>query len=159
VVYLYQPPIGEDPVASRELRATVASLANPGQTVLLTTHDMFEADALCDRIGVIAKGRLLAEGRPTELKARVADRTVVEIEAHGVTIGMVEELRRIPEVSAVSLDDGDRGQLVRVQSPSGLELTQLMLARLGGARIGRVVAREPTLEDAYVDVVTQGADA
>jgi ABC-2 type transport system ATP-binding protein len=155
VLFLDEPTIGVDPVAARELRATVAELARQGRTVLLTTHYMFEADALCDRIGVIAAGRLLAEGSPAQLKARIADRTVVEIEADGVTDAAVEELRALPGVAAVSIDERDHGQLVRVQSADGLELTQLLLHRLGPARVHRVVAREPTLEDAYIDLVTR----
>jgi ABC-2 type transport system ATP-binding protein len=158
VLFLDEPTIGVDPVAARDLRATVAGLTRAGKAVLLTTHYMFEADALCDRIGVIAKGRLLAEGSPAELKARVADRIVVEIEAYGVTGEAVEELRRVPGVAAVSVDERDQTQVVRVQSPDGLELTQVLLSRLGEARVARVVAREPTLEDAYIDLVT-GADA
>ena len=100
---------------------------------------------------------LLAEGTPSQLKARVADRTVIEIEAYGATPAALDELRRIPEVAAVSIEDGDRSQLIRVQSAIGLELTAALLARLDGVRIGRVVAREPTLEDAYVDVVSGAA--
>jgi ABC-2 type transport system ATP-binding protein len=157
VVFLDEPTIGVDPVAARDLRAAVAALVRAGKTVLLTTHYMFEADALCDRIGVIAEGRLLAEGSPAELKARVADRTVVEIEAYGVSAGTIDDLRRVPGVTAVSVDERDQLQLIQVQSATGLALTQTLLARFNGARVGRVAAREPTLEDAYVDVVTKGA--
>ena len=64
VVFLDEPTIGVDPVGARELRGTIGALTRQGKTVLLTTHYMFEADALCDRIGVIAGGRLLAEGTP-----------------------------------------------------------------------------------------------
>src|SRR3954454_14584526 len=53
VLFLDEPTIGLDPVGARELRATIASLTAAGKTVLLTTHYMFEADALCDRIAVI----------------------------------------------------------------------------------------------------------
>jgi ABC-2 type transport system ATP-binding protein len=159
VVFLDEPSIGVDPVAARDLRATVAGLKVAGKTVLLTTHYMFEADTLCDRIGVVAKGQLLAEGTPVELKARVADRTVVEIEAHGVTTETVEELRRVPGVAAASVEVRGQAQLIRVQSATGLELTQTLLARLDGIRVGRVAALEPTLEDAYIDVVTGGASA
>jgi ABC-2 type transport system ATP-binding protein len=155
VIFLDEPTIGVDPVAARDLRVTIASLTQAGKTVLLTTHYMFEADELCDRIGVIAHGTLLAEGTPAQLKARVADRTVVEIEARGVTLDMIEDLRRMPQVAAVAVDDGDRGQLLRVQSATGLELTPALLVRLNGVRVDRVIAREPTLEDAYVDVVGQ----
>jgi ABC-2 type transport system ATP-binding protein len=159
VILLDEPTIGIDPVGARELRATIASLTQQGRTVLLTTHYMFEADALCDRVGVIAKGRLLAEGTPQELKARVQDRTVVEIEAYGVAPDVVDALRRVPGVAAVAVTERDQLQLIQVQSAQGLELTQTLLGRMNGARVGRVVAREPTLEDAYVDLVTEGAEA
>ena len=74
VVFLDEPTIGVDPVGARELRATIAALTEAGKTVLLTTHYMFEADELCDRIAVIAKGEIVAEGTPRDLKAIVADR-------------------------------------------------------------------------------------
>src|SRR5881227_679334 len=72
VVFLDEPTIGVDPVGARELRATIASLTETGKTVLLTTHYMFEADALCDRIAVIAQGEIVATGSPAELKRLVA---------------------------------------------------------------------------------------
>src|SRR2546426_10416516 len=84
VVFLDEPTIGVDPVGARELRATIAALTEAGKTVLLTTHYMFEADSLCDRIAVIAKGEIVGEGTPRELKERVSDGTVVEIEVYGV---------------------------------------------------------------------------
>ena len=64
VVFLDEPTIGVDPVGARELRQTIADLIAAGKTVLLTTHYMFEADALCDRIAVIAKGQIVGEGTP-----------------------------------------------------------------------------------------------
>src|SRR5438128_482684 len=83
VIFLDEPTIGVDPVGARELRATIASLTEAGKTVLLTTHYMFEADTLCDRIAVIAQGRIVAEGTPQALKAGVAEGTVVEVEVYG----------------------------------------------------------------------------
>ena len=58
--------------------------------MLLTTHYMFEADDLCDRIAVINQGEIVAEGTPRDLKAIVADRTVIEIETFGVDDDAVE---------------------------------------------------------------------
>src|SRR5436190_9360532 len=96
VVFLDEPTIGVDPVGARELRATIAGLTQAGKTVLLTTHYMFEADELCDRIAVINRGEIVAEGTPRALKAVVADRTVIEIEAFGVDDAAVERLRQAP---------------------------------------------------------------
>jgi ABC-2 type transport system ATP-binding protein len=115
---------------------------------------MFEADDLCDRIAVINKGVIVAEGTPRDLKAIVADRTVIEIETFGVGRGDGRSASAPPTASpSVSIEDRDQAQVLHVQSPSGTELTQSLLALLNGVSIGRVAAREPTLEDAYVALV------
>src|SRR5437867_940071 len=84
VIFLDEPTIGLDPVGAREIRATIASLTEVGKTVLLTTHYMFEADALCDRIAVISQGSIVAEGTPLDLKRGVAEVSVLEIEVFGI---------------------------------------------------------------------------
>src|ERR687887_2014575 len=80
VVFLDEPTIGLDPVGARELRSTIASLVDAGKTILLTTHYMFEADSLCDRIAVISRGEIVAEGTPVELKSRVESGSVTQVE-------------------------------------------------------------------------------
>ena len=153
VVFLDEPTIGVDPVGARELRRTIASLTEAGKTVLLTTHYMFEADDLCHRMAVISKGEIVAEGTPRDLKAIVADRTVIEIETFGVDEDAVERVRQASGVSSVSIEDRDQAQVLHVQSPAGTELTQTLIGLLDNTRIGRVAVREPTLEDAYVALV------
>ena len=123
--------------------------------MLLTTHYMFEADTLCDRIAVIAKGRLVANGTPRELKSHVVDRTVLEVEVFGIEDEMVRQLRGLPGVTSVSVEDREQTQVLTIQSPHGLELTPSLTACLGDTEIGRIAAREPTLEDAYVALVTE----
>ncbi|WP_328466355.1 ABC transporter ATP-binding protein [Actinoplanes sp. NBC_00393] len=78
VLFLDEPSIGVDAVAARELRRTVADLAANGTTVLLTTHYMAEADELCDRIAVIADGRIQALGTPAELRGRAGREATLE---------------------------------------------------------------------------------
>jgi len=158
VVFLDEPTIGVDPVGSRELRQTIGQLVRTGKTVLLTTHYMFEADTLCDRVAVIAQGRIVGEGTPRELKSHVSDRTVVEVEVFGIGDETVKRLRGLAGVTAVSVEDRDQAQVLTIQSPRGLELARELPAHLNGAEIGRVEAREPTLEDAYVALV-EGAEA
>jgi ABC-2 type transport system ATP-binding protein len=155
VVFLDEPTIGVDPVGARELRSMISSLIDAGKTVLLTTHYMFEADALCDRIAVIAGGRIIGQGTPQELKGRVADRTVVEIEAYGVDEETVDRLRSVSGVASVTIEDHDQMQKLLVQSALGAELTPALLSQLGEVKVGRIGAREPTLEDAYVAMVQE----
>jgi ABC-2 type transport system ATP-binding protein len=153
VLFLDEPTIGVDPVGARELRGTIASLAEAGKTVLLTTHYMFEADALCDRIAVIAKGEIVAEGTPRDLKALVTEGTVVEIETFDAPADAAERLRRLPGVLSVAVEDREQAQVLVVQSEDGGTTTQRLLGELGDIQVGRVSAREPTLEDAYVSLV------
>jgi ABC-2 type transport system ATP-binding protein len=153
VVFLDEPTIGVDPVGARELRTMISGLIDAGKTVLLTTHYMFEADALCDRIAVIAKGEIVGHGTPAALKAGVAEGRVTEIEVFGVGEPVVERLRGLDGVTAVTVEDRDQKQLLVVQTTADRELTAPLLAELDGLEIGRVTSREPTLEDAYVALV------
>jgi ABC-2 type transport system ATP-binding protein len=154
VVFLDEPTIGVDPVGARDLRQMIADLITVGKTVLLTTHYMFEADALCDRIAVIAKGQIVGQGTPAELKGRVESGRVTEIEVFGVDETRVARLRGIGGVTAVTVEEQEQKQLLIVQTSGERELTQPLLAELGGLEVGRVTSREPTLEDAYVALVT-----
>ena len=153
VIFLDEPTIGLDPVGARELRATIGSLADAGKTILLTTHYMFEADALCDRIAVINRGQIVAHGTPAELKRGVAKGTVVEVEVFGVPEGTPERVRELSGVLGVSIEEREQAQVLIVQTRADVELTHSILGTLDGANIGRISTREPTLEDAYVALV------
>jgi ABC-2 type transport system ATP-binding protein len=153
VVFLDEPTIGVDPVGARELRATIGNLTAAGKTVLLTTHYMFEADALCDRIAVIADGRIVGEGTPAELKRLVATGSIVEIETFGIPAETIEGLRATAGVASLVVEEREQAQVLVVQSRDGTPPTQALLAQLSEFRVGRVSARDPTLEDAYVQLV------
>ncbi|PUA82364.1 ABC transporter ATP-binding protein [Nocardioides currus] len=155
VFFLDEPSIGIDPVGARELRATIAGLRDQGKTVLLTTHYMFEADELCDRIAVIRSGEIVAEGTPTQLKGLVSAGRVLEVETYGISDDAVEAVRGIGGVRTVVVEDRGQVQVLVVSCESGAEVTQPALARLDGTRVGRVSHRDPTLEDAYVELVTR----
>jgi ABC-2 type transport system ATP-binding protein len=141
-------------VGARELRALIAALTQAGKTVLLTTHYMFEADSLCDRIAVIAKGEIVAQGTPQQLKAGVAQSGVVEIEVFGIDEASLRRVEALPGVLTVVVEEQEQKQLLIVQTTPGAELTNVILGELRTVSVGRVASREPTLEDAYVQLVT-----
>ena len=107
--------------------------------MLLTTHYMFEADALCDRIAVIAKGEIVAEGTPRELKDRVADGRVVEVEVFGGADERLADVRGLGGVTGVAVEEREQAQVLVVQTEPGAELTHALLAeprrRAGRARL------------------------
>ena len=115
---------------------------------------MFEADELCDRIAVIAGGQIVAQGTPKELKQGVVSGRVVEVEVFGDAEASLEGLRALTGVISVSLEERDQAQLVIVRVDVGAEVTSTILTHLGELRLGRVATREPTLEDAYVQLVS-----
>jgi ABC-2 type transport system ATP-binding protein len=88
------------------------------------------------------------------LKAGVAEGRVTEIDAFGVDDAAVERLRAIDGVTAVTVEEREQKQLLVVQTAGDRELTAPLLAELEGFEVGRVSTREPTLEDAYIALVT-----
>jgi ABC-2 type transport system ATP-binding protein len=154
VLFLDEPTIGIDPVGARELRATIATLKEQGKTILLTTHYMFEADELCDRIAVIRAGELAAEGTPAVLKQRVTDGHVVEVETFGMPDSALDAVREVSGVRTANVEERGHAQVLLVQVEPGAEVTSAVLARLQEVSVGRVSSRQPSLEDAYVALVS-----
>jgi ABC-2 type transport system ATP-binding protein len=153
VLFLDEPTIGLDPIGARELRRIVSELHRSGATIILTTHYLFEADELCQRIGIIDKGHLVALGTPADLKENVSDLSVVELEVFGVDAASLDRLRALDFVDSVVVEQRELRQLLRVQTRMAERAVAPLIAALGDADVGRVAVREATLEDAYVRLV------
>ncbi len=153
VLFLDEPTSGLDPIGARELRDTIRQLHERGKTIVLTTHYMFEADSLCDRVAVINQGKLIALGTPSDLKGSVSDLSVVELEVFGVSAEALTRLRALESVDSVVVEQREFRQLLRVQTPHGERIVARLIETLGGVEVGRVGVREATLEDAYVRLI------
>jgi ABC-2 type transport system ATP-binding protein len=157
VLFLDEPTIGVDPVGARDLRRMIADLAAAGTTILLTTHYMFEADELCSRLAVIAKGRLVAEGAPSHLKASATGR-ITEVETFGIGEERIGALRELAGVHSVTAENRDHASVLVIRTDSDSSIAERVLARLADERVGRVTTREPTLEDAYISIVSEAGE-
>ncbi|WP_328873962.1 ABC transporter ATP-binding protein [Streptomyces sp. NBC_00287] len=155
VVLLDEPTNGIDPVGARELRQVISGLRDAGKTILLTTHYMFEAEELCDRITVMNKGRIVATGTAKELRAAATLGRVAEFEVRGVGDELVEKVKQLPSVRAVDIQDREQLQIMRVHFRAGHDPGGEVAALLGDAVVGAMPLREPTLEDAYVELVSR----
>ena len=127
--------------------------------MLLTTHYMFEADSLCDRIAVIAKGEIVAQGTPQELRGRASTPSgVVEVEVFGIDEASVAPRARSSQgVRAAVVEEQE--QRAAADRPDDAPATRADARRSspqlnGTARSAASPSREPTLEDAYVQLVT-----
>ncbi|HTJ72554.1 MAG TPA: ABC transporter ATP-binding protein [Actinospica sp.] len=160
VVIMDEPSNGLDPVAARDLRDLVRTLTASGRAVLLTTHYMQEAEALCDRIAVVDHGRKIFEGTPRELTYAADGRRITVIELYGAGEPQVADLRELKGVESVTLHERGGGQVLQIQSMADHDVTQAAVERLAGLPISRVTVQTPTLEDAYIALISaQAADA
>jgi ABC-2 type transport system ATP-binding protein len=156
LLFLDEPTIGLDPGGARDIRNMVRELKAQGKTILLTTHYMFEAEELCQRVGVISKGKIVALDTPSELKNRVRDISVIELRTYGATMDYVDALRKLPNVVRVVADLDSEVQTIRVQTPMGADLLPEVTAALpAGAKMIDRTIKEPTLEDAYLRLVEE----
>jgi ABC-2 type transport system ATP-binding protein len=156
VLVLDEPTIGLDPAAALDLRRAIAALA-PAHTVLLTTHDMTEADALCAEIAIVDQGRIVAQGTPDELKARVAGTRRVIIATEAALDGQAKEIddrmTALPGVREVERQmEGGGTAWVVLCSDTGTALDgALAILRERRAPIAGVRVVEPTLEDVFLE--------
>ena len=153
VLFLDEPTIGLDPIGARELRRIVSQLHESGATIILTTHYLFEADELCDRIAVIDKGRAVALGTPADLKANVSDLSVVELEVFGIDAATIDRLRGLEFVDSIVVEQRELRQVLRIQTRIAERAVAPLIAVIAAGQVGRVAVREATLEDAYVRLV------
>ena len=153
VLFLDEPTIGLDPVGARELRTLIRGLADAGKTIFLTTHYMFEADAICDRIAVIKKGSIVAQGTPASIKELVDEVGVVEFEAVGVPDERLQALRKLGGVSSVSVAEDELSQRITVRCARPADVMTQLGIIFEGVELRRINSRDPTLEDAYVQLI------
>jgi ABC-2 type transport system ATP-binding protein len=134
LIFLDEPTTGFDPAARRNAWTAIRSLQDLGKTVLLTTHYLDEAQALCDRVAIVKAGRIVAEGAPGELGAASARYRVAWRDEHGVL-----QEREVPDPTALLH-----------------QLTSAALAR--GAALEDLSVGRPTLEDVYLELTADPAE-
>jgi ABC-2 type transport system ATP-binding protein len=149
VLFLDEPTTGLDPESRAVMWEELRGLARQGLTLLLTTHYLEEADQLADRLAILDRGRVVAEGTPDALKARLrGDRVSVELADRGRLAAARELLGGLEEVSTV-LQDGDTLYAQVAHSPSALPSLLAALDR-GGLAVAQVALSRPSLDDVYL---------
>ena len=106
LLFLDEPTTGLDPQSRRQLWAVLERFREQGGTILITTHYMDEAHALCDRVGIMDQGKLIALGTPKELVASLGAEHVVEFACEGGRRPTLEQLRALPGVRDVRMEEG-----------------------------------------------------
>jgi len=146
ILFLDEPTSGLDVQSTRLIKDMLRSLNAEGKTIFLTTHDMDEANELCNRVAIIHKGRIVAIDAPEKLRMATRGRHSVEV-SFSDSIG-IENLRNLPRVSEVKRT-GDKYRLY-TDNPSELVVTLVNHASTAGLKIVSLNTMTPSLEDAFV---------
>lgn len=153
VLFLDEPTLGLDPVAARMLRSLICDVRADGVTIFLTSHYMFEMEALCDRIAVLKDGAILTMDTPSGLKQLLHGSDVVEVQLPGTGAEVELRLRQRPEVISTIMTESGHLQTLTIQShdlPATIAFLQATCTTLDPTRLLR---RPPNLEDVYVKLV------
>jgi ABC-2 type transport system ATP-binding protein len=148
LLFLDEPTVGLDVEMRRRMWRVVRSLADEGRTVVLTTHYLEEADALADRIGVLNAGRLVAEGTPAAIKARVGGRLV-----RCATALDDAALRELPGVREIRR----HGNRVEIAATAAEPLLRELLAR--DAAVSGLEVAGIGLDDAFLSLTSTSREA
>jgi ABC-2 type transport system ATP-binding protein len=143
VLFLDEPTTGLDPQSKRALWERIQELSNKGITMILTTHYMEEAELLCDRIGIIDRGKIIALDSPKELKKMLKGEAVIEILHNGnLKPNVLENLDFISGFDA-------KQDTLRIYTKKKKETTSYLFANFGETILS-VDLHEPTLEDVFL---------
>jgi ABC-2 type transport system ATP-binding protein len=147
VLFLDEPTTGMDPLAAREFRTLIGELKGEGRTILLTTHDMVEAETVCDRVTLIDRGRILATETPRSLGSLISRFQRIDVEdAPADVLAAVEVTTGVSSVST-SAEGTTRIEVTEEGA------TQTVLKLLVDAGVTSVKTSLPSLEEVYVQMI------
>jgi ABC-2 type transport system ATP-binding protein len=159
VLFLDEPTLGLDVNIAKDLRSFIREkvVREQGKTVLLTTHYMFEAEEMCNRVGFLSKGKLVAVGKPEELKREVPSGFSIELLVARLTEEIASSLRQLESVKRVITTDyegeaeGEKVDRLVIDVDSDKALPQI-LNHLASkpCRVVSFNLRGPTLEDLFM---------
>jgi ABC-2 type transport system ATP-binding protein len=151
ILFLDEPTAGLDPQSRLALWEILGELHSDGQTILLTTHYMEEADELCNRLAIIDRGNLLALGPPSELKQSTGADTIVTVQATG-DLDALAKLLEADVPGAQQATRVDSSVVVEVRNQTGVLPIVFNVAERHGFDVSDVSVNEPTLETVFINL-------
>lgn len=148
LLILDEPTVGVDPQSRNAILEAVEALSAEGMAVLYTTHYMEEAERLCDRVGIIDEGRLIAQGTRRELVAHVGQLDRIELRGHGDLEAAASEVAAVSGIDGASAADETVSALA--SDASTMLPSVLVAASRGGMVVSGVEIQQPDLEAVFL---------
>ena len=149
VLFLDEPSVGLDPQTRLLLWEIIREYNQKGRTILLTTHNMEEADTLCERLAIIDHGRIIASGTPAELKASIPGGYLLRLRFGAQSAPLLERLKTLPGVTEVRAV-GDTGVDVYASRGGALIPEIVTAAAACSVELADVHISEPSLENLFL---------
>jgi ABC-2 type transport system ATP-binding protein len=148
LLVLDEPTVGVDPQSRHAILESIRTLGSAGLAVLYTTHYMEEAERLCDRIGIIDQGHLIAEGTSRELVSQVGGKDRITLSANGSLVAFAQACRELEGIDRADVTDSSVQLLAR---DGRLRLPQVLeAAARTGTSVRSVEVDEPDLEAVFL---------
>jgi len=154
ILYLDEPTIGLDPEIARDVRSLIRELADSGTTIILTTHYMYEAEELCDRIMIISKGSSVGYGTIAELKRSIPDTNVIEVVTDEDPHDIVSVLAGEHRFLHVNTERIGGRYSTRIQMKDSMDVLSELDTAFSRYGIRKIGYDDPTLEDIYLSLVS-----
>ena len=148
ILFMDEPSTGVDPQSRKRIYDTIWDLNRQGMTVLLTTHQMEDAEKLCHRIAIVDEGKLIALDTLEGLLKLVGKSDMIQVVAKEITTETVESLKRIEQVQKVSVDEDN----MTIQLVRGRELLAGIIDTMvsSGTKVESIQIKEPDLETLFL---------
>jgi ABC-2 type transport system ATP-binding protein len=149
LLFLDEPTTGLDPQSRRQLWDVIGQFKKTGRTVMLTTHYMDEAERLCDRVGIVDRGQVIALGSPASLIAQLEGENIVDFALASASPPLAEaELLQLPAISSARAQGEGYSLAVTQQHVALPALLGFLKSR--GLELAHLTTRHATLEDVFV---------
>lgn len=160
VIILDEPTVGLDPAQVIELRSLIRELGR-AHTVILSSHILSEVQAVCERVLILSRGRLVATGTPEELSARLTTHGLLRVTALGGRAEVLAAVQKVPGIAAVEVESEEAGEVTfTAQSTSGADLRAAVSRALAeaGCTVLALTAETKNLEEIFLELTEAGPE-
>ncbi len=152
ILFMDEPTTGLDPQSRIAMREITQKLNSEGMTIIYTTHDMEEAEKICDRIVIMDKGKIIADGTSDELKHMISDGHTFEVMIDSPSKELLADIRKIPGVTRVEHHDHERKILIITQHKEKMFYRISDFFHKRRIEIEEIRLREPSLEEVFIQL-------
>lgn len=152
ILFLDEPSLGLDPVAALSMRNLIKNLQGQGVTIFMSTHDMQEAEALCDRVAIINDGNILLLDQPHIISQNASGYVEIEITFRSQKIDILREICQQSYVCSASMTEIGASKVLHARLVQEDAVSSLLMF-LADNHITRVTTKESTLEDVYLQLL------